>query len=290
MSDEDRAAPEAMSDVRPDRLAEELAEFARELAAVGAVEAAGAAKALHELADELSWASEAATGGGDVGGDHPAQGRNDSTGEGAQTESADAPNDLDRRLHELKACVDEVADLLEGGLERLETLEMQLGDPDDDVDARLSAGVAECRDILAGIEGRLAQASRSESPMPMGDVLVVDDDCDRRCRLCLTLEREGFAVSAAVDADSAARLLAKRPISAAIVSARIAADPDALVTARGTVAILTLEGDPSSSSRAEGERRLCGNESGAELVGALVHAVRERAAPAAPSLFAAREE
>src|SRR5205085_5844207 len=62
---------------------------------------------------------------------------------------------LPRRIHELRACVSEVADVLEATVERLETIEGQLGDPDQSVEQTLKDSLERCERVLMGIEHRV---------------------------------------------------------------------------------------------------------------------------------------
>lgn len=133
---------------------------------------------------------------------------------------------LASRLDALSASIGELTDLLDGGLERLETVEMQLGDPDDSVDAHVAAGVERCQSRLAAVEHRLgAMASTlradetrrsSRGAGLCGEhalrVLLIDINSRRRCDLCVALERQGFHCSAVADVGGAgARLALIRP-------------------------------------------------------------------------------
>ncbi len=127
---------------------------------------------------------------------------------------------LGRRLGELRACVGEVADVLEATVERLETVEHQLGDPDENLEHELRDGLERCERVLMGIELRVERASAAasppdpaqEQPRPVGApvVLVVAPSSERRARLCLALEHHGLRALAACDLAVALALSARR--------------------------------------------------------------------------------
>lgn len=140
---------------------------------------------------------------------------------------------LQRGLDALRAGVAQVGDLLEATLERLETVEVQLGDPAESVEQRVTAGLQGCERVLAGIEHRLQAVevsrraaaaaasavssavssaassvtaqrySRDGSAVRAPVVLVVAPGSSRRAALCLALEREGLRTVAALDLVSA---------------------------------------------------------------------------------------
>ena len=140
-----------------------------------------------------------------------------------------SPHGIDHRLDELRSCVDEVADLLDAGLERLETLEMQLGDPDDGVERLLAEGIERCERVLGGVEHRILGIERGLAPVGDHDrrerlpapspvrVLVVAASSARRAELCLALERQGLRTMGAPDTALALRWTERFAPDAALV-------------------------------------------------------------------------
>lgn len=179
---------------------------------------------------------------------------------------------LDHRLDELRSCVDEVADLLDAGLERLETLEMQLGDPDDGVERLLAEGIERCERVLGGVEQRIlgierglapaeVQGRRRRLPDPFSvRVLVVAASSARRAELCLDLERQGLRTMGAPDTTLALRWAERFAPDAALVdggSAGELLDEWAGFAARGLlpVAAVLLGPDQPREERREIEAR-----------------------------------
>jgi hypothetical protein len=129
----------------------------------------------------------------------------------------DAMAALPQRLGEIRAYMGEVADVLEATIERLETVEHQLGDPDENVERQLTEGIARCERVLMGIEHRVEAAGPATRPaevvpraMPVsvageGPVLVLSRCSRRRAELCLAVEHQGLAAVAAHDLASALR-------------------------------------------------------------------------------------
>ncbi|HYC55015.1 MAG TPA: hypothetical protein VEL28_08750, partial [Candidatus Binatia bacterium] len=134
---------------------------------------------------------------------------------------SEIPAELSGKIDALTSSLEEVADLLDAGLERLETVEMQLGDPDDSVDARLRSGIESCQRRLGGIEQQMRDLARAAQAAPVARaaivVLVVDGDCRRRCDLCVTLEHRGLHTLAAGDAAAATHMLRRRHADAILV-------------------------------------------------------------------------
>ena len=157
-------------------------------------------------------------------------------GEGAgATQGAFVPPELSRRIEELRGCVSEVADTLEATVERLETIECQLGDPAEHVDAKLARGLEHCEQVLRGIEYRVdSVASRPTSDAPELEpassracVLVVAAASALRAGLCVALEKQGLRCLAATD----------------LVAARRQA-----VLVNVDAALLVTDGDPTSAA------------------------------------------
>jgi hypothetical protein len=129
----------------------------------------------------------------------------------------DAMAALPQRLGEIRAYMGEVADVLEATIERLETVEHQLGDPDENVERQLADGIARCERVLMGIEHRVDKrgpATRPAEDLPQapprpvptdGPVLVLSRSSRRRAELCLAVEHQGLAAVAAHDLASALR-------------------------------------------------------------------------------------
>jgi len=137
-----------------------------------------------------------------------------------------APPALHHRLNELRACVGEVADVLEATVERLETVELQLGDPDASIERQLAEGILRCERVLMGIEHRVVLAVEEGVPeaprrtQRRGDVptvLVVAHSSRRRAHLCLALERQGLRALAAADLALAVGMAVRRRPSVALV-------------------------------------------------------------------------
>jgi exonuclease VII small subunit len=136
------------------------------------------------------------------------------------------PAGLHQRLSELRACVGEVADVLEATVERLETVELQLGDPDASIERHLCDSIERCERVLHGIEHRVVlaaapdareQARPVERPCDLPTVLVVAESSRRRAHLCLALERQGLRSLAAASLALAVRVSARRSPSVALV-------------------------------------------------------------------------
>ncbi|MFN2375694.1 MAG: hypothetical protein ABR538_04105 [Candidatus Binatia bacterium] len=114
-------------------------------------------------------------------------------------------------LEGVRVAIDEFADVLEGTVERLESIELQLGDPDAGVERLLGEGIERCERVLQGIEHRVErEAGQKRSPTAtkgQGEsglagarpVLVVVASSRRRARICLALEKQGLATVAAAD-------------------------------------------------------------------------------------------
>lgn len=142
---------------------------------------------------------------------------------GAAADQGPFPS-LHRRLEELRTCVGEVADVLEATVERLETVELQLGDPDVAVERKLADGIERCQQVLMGIEHRVRPASAAQvreataqapGEQPAVTVLVVAASSHRRAQLCIALEKHGLRTLAASDPAAAWRIvsLAAPPIA-----------------------------------------------------------------------------
>lgn len=139
---------------------------------------------------------------------------------------ASASLPLHRRLDELRACVGEVADVLEATVERLETIEGQLGDPDAGAQKMLGEGIERCERVLMGIEHRvhreLASKARprteGSAAMRYQTVLVVADSSANRARLCLSLERQGLRTVAASGFAGACRVAGQAPAAVALLA------------------------------------------------------------------------
>jgi hypothetical protein len=136
------------------------------------------------------------------------------------------PPNLHRRLDELRACVGEVADVLEATVERLGTIEDQLGDPEEAVERQLADGIERCERVLMGIEHRVfgpaaslpePDANVAAAPPPL-DVLVVSPSSATRARLCLALEKQGLRAHAATGSAMAVRLAGRVAPGAALLA------------------------------------------------------------------------
>lgn len=141
-----------------------------------------------------------------------------------------------RRLDELRACVGEVADVLEATVERLETIEGQLGDPGASVHTLLRDGVERCERVLMGLEysvlaetKRRGQAAAVEGVDARGPaeparapdrvtVLVVSRSSAQRARICVALERQGLAAVAATDLAVARRVCTRAKPGVALLA------------------------------------------------------------------------
>jgi len=151
------------------------------------------------------------------------------TGHASPEQSAAPLPALHRRLDELRACVDEVADVLGATVERLETVELQLGDPDAGIERQLADGIERCERVLMGIDHRVLRLGGGVTPAapaveasPDGDlsgaVLVVCASSRRRAALCVALERQGLQTLAATDlAQALGRAAALQPAAALVV-------------------------------------------------------------------------
>ncbi|MBI5506927.1 MAG: hypothetical protein HY899_19240 [Deltaproteobacteria bacterium] len=184
----------------------------------------------------------------------------------------DHPEVLAERLEALRASVEELTDLLDAGLERLETVEMQLGDPDENLDAQVSVAVERCQSRLAAIEHRLGAVASILREGPAGaargagfgrtieaqrgaqrlQVLVVDGHSERRCDVCLALENQGLRCIAVADsAGAAARSRMLRPDVVLIDAdtapeevaalAAVLAESDAVTAAAAPVMVMTAQ-------------------------------------------------
>jgi len=141
-------------------------------------------------------------------------------------EQAPTP-ELHQRLSELRACVGEVADVLEATVERLETVELQLGDPDAGIEKQLGDGIGRCERVLMGIEHRILARDRhdastriesaAERRNELTSVLVLAQSSRRRADLCLALERQGLRAFAASDLPMAVRVAARTMPAVALV-------------------------------------------------------------------------
>lgn len=130
---------------------------------------------------------------------------------------------LPQRLGEIRAYMGEVADVLEATIERLETVEQQLGDPDENVERQLAEGIARCERVLMGIEHRVDSAAggdrlpaaaaravaHAQAAPEAGPVLVLSRSSRRRAELCVAVERQGLFAVAAHDLASALRTAAR---------------------------------------------------------------------------------
>lgn len=131
----------------------------------------------------------------------------------AQTSAGEGPSELPElipeRLHELRACVEAVGDVLGAAVERLETIEEQLGDPDGTRERLLVASLERCEHVLQGIEWMVGQrrsasaADGAPTAEPTIRVLVVSASSRERAQLCLALEHHGLTTVAALDQESA---------------------------------------------------------------------------------------
>ncbi|HEY2775546.1 MAG TPA: hypothetical protein VGK20_16010 [Candidatus Binatia bacterium] len=127
---------------------------------------------------------------------------------------------LARRLRELGSRLGEVADVLDATVERLETIESQLGSPDVAVEHKLADGIHRCERLLLGIDHRvrMREPLLEQKPAPAAQtVLVVASDSEVRARLCLALERQGLAVRAATCGAAARRVAASTAAACALV-------------------------------------------------------------------------
>jgi hypothetical protein len=160
---------------------------------------------------------------------------------------------LPQRLSEIRAHMGEVADVLEATIERLETVEHQLGDPDENVERQLAQGIARCERVLMGIEYRVESKAREgygfrepdrrpgssfrdthprpgysdlpenaarkvAPPRPPGPlVLVMSSSSRRRGDLCVAIEYQGLAAVAAHDLASALRAFARSAPAVALL-------------------------------------------------------------------------
>ncbi|HXC51950.1 MAG TPA: hypothetical protein VN634_13765 [Candidatus Limnocylindrales bacterium] len=170
--------------------------------------------------------------------------RPDAAAPDADAAMAGRSEDLPRRILELRACVGEVADVLEATVERLETIEAQLGDADLSVEQTLRDSIERCERVLMGIEHRvgaevrLAGAGegtdqRDETPRASGcidggasaaqrgdrmpTVLVVAEHSRRRAELCIALEKQGLRTLAATNLKVALDVAARRKPDGALV-------------------------------------------------------------------------
>ncbi len=136
---------------------------------------------------------------------------------------------LPQRLGEIRAYMGEVADVLEATIERLETVEHQLGDPDQSVERQLADGIARCERVLMGIEHRVDVSLPAERPPagmrlaavpdqgPVGSVLVFSRSSRRRAGLCVAVEHHGLQTVAASDFASALRAASRAMPRAALL-------------------------------------------------------------------------
>lgn len=152
-----------------------------------------------------------------------------------------APGDaavLYHRIEGVRVAIDEFADVLEGAVERLESIELQLGDPDAGVERLLGEGIERCERVLQGIEHRVERQAHHRqagpvTPDPAGavleggrPVLVVVASSRRRARICLALEKQGLATVAAADLALALRQAALHAPAIALLEAE--GTPEAL--------------------------------------------------------------
>jgi len=217
---------------------------------------------------------------------------------------------LTSRLDALSASIGELTDLLDGGLERLETVEIQLGDPDESIDAQLAAGVERCQSRLAAVEHRLGavasmlhEEAAKGAPAAAGAkrrddslrVQVVDGCSRRRCDLCVELEHQGLMSFAVADVAGAAARLALIQPHAILVPADT--DPDEIAalaelleafgsTAMPAAATLVLTPQPlgpaalSAAAEVFGAWPIfCASEGAAALAAAVVAAARPQVVP-----------
>lgn len=197
-------------------IVEELARQSRLRAEQAASQAADAVQAASQAAGSAGWAG---------------QDQADQAGQAGRAgpEGPAIPVDLLRRLGELRACVGQVADVLEGAVERLETVESQLGDPEAGVEEQLRLGISRCEDLLLGIEHRVLRSAGADesgaagpqheagNPREPVSVLVVSSGSRRRARLCLALEGQGLRVLAATDLRSARNLADRHRADVALI-------------------------------------------------------------------------
>lgn len=140
--------------------------------------------------------------------------------------------ELYQRLHELRACLGEVTDVLEGTVERLETVERQLGEAEDGPERNLHQGMERCERVLLGIEhwvARTCAAKDSKTTDSSGwsdlpTVLLVARSSKQRARLCVALERQGLRVHAAIDMAGARRAVAMKSPNVALLAFESAED------------------------------------------------------------------
>ena len=202
MVDDDSMAQAASDSERTETWLETLASAAARF---------GAGEALAELRNEArELLSEVRRAAAEAAGDAATEPAEPRPNEDETAAAASISEAVAERLDVLSSSLEEVADLLDAGLERLETVEMQLGDPDDSVDARLRSGIESCERRLGGLEQGLRELARSQRGEPRRSpavVLVVDADWRRRCDLCVALEHQGFYTLAAGDAGAVSRML-----------------------------------------------------------------------------------
>jgi CheY-like chemotaxis protein len=158
-------------------------------------------------------------------GDRPAR------GPGAGGGQEQVPPELFRRILELKGGVTELSDALTAVLERLETVEEQLGEPGTSLELRVDRGLERCEQLLSGLAHRLdrsaaAAKERGEtvSRECAGPVLVVASSSGVRAALCEGLESQGLRCVAAKDMPSAFRAHAR--VRPAVALLAIGAEQD----------------------------------------------------------------
>ena len=129
-----------------------------------------------------------------------------------------------RGLEQTRSMVAEVADVLEAAVERLSTLESQLGEPGRSVEAAAREGIARCEALLGGLGYRLdrgAAAARPSGPDATaatgGHVLVVGERSASRAAACLLLEHQGMRTMAAPSLERAVALAARMPLRVALL-------------------------------------------------------------------------
>lgn len=127
----------------------------------------------------------------------------------SETLAGAGSSELPERLHELRACVEAVGDVLGAAVERLETIEDQLGDPDGTRERLLVASLERCERVLQGIEWMVGErrfaCAIDSTPTAQRTmrVLVVSASSRERAQLCLALEHHGLTTVAALDQKSA---------------------------------------------------------------------------------------
>lgn len=164
-----------------------------------------------------------------------AAGRCSDRGADSSAFSALAP-DLRRQLDELRSCIGEVADTMTATVERLETIEFQLGDPGTGIETLLAGGLERCERMLMGIEHRFSRAAgdvdterdagtgqggrsgtAGQAPAMLRTILVVAESSADRAAWCVGLEKQGLRCVAATDLAGALRAAGRQRAAAALV-------------------------------------------------------------------------